>query len=206
MERLPRRYDARVLVRFGQVDNFGHILPSICPSCSIKIKTSIAKGSDGTLGARPQKRANIQISNCDHFDVLGCFCSNTVASERKIARCQNCGLSILDVQIGDVVEIADHAGRDDVDLVLYGSGLRAVSNAQVTCAGIGVVRNKQDACAFISKTPCGFGKLCVITDEHSDGSTIGIDDLYLVPAGYAPRIALIRCGVKLLLRMDGAVA
>ena len=93
-------------------------VPSVfIPFDSVKVEATIRQIAHGTFGPGPLEVGQVDIADRQRFHVFGRLGSYAITGERKIARCQNAALRILDIHIANIGQISDIAGQHDETLI-----------------------------------------------------------------------------------------
>ncbi len=143
----------------------------------------------------------------DHrFNVLVRLGTDPIACEGDVTRGQNRRLRIVDVGIFDKRQVARTTGDGDEDFVLNTACRRALPDSQVSAAGVGIERNKDQVGALIGRDTSQFRKLTVVTNLDRHFAAIGIKDAKFIPRFDAPPTLFGRRDVQLVLLVNLAVA
>ncbi len=176
------------------------------PVDTIKVEAAIGQVAHRPLGPRPGQVGQVDVGDGQRFDILARLCRDPVAGEGKVARGQDARLGVLDVHILDAGQVADIAAHHHETLVLDRARLGAIAHAHIALAAVGAEGDEDDPRAFIHQPPREFGKFAVVTDQHADGSAIGLDHIDAVAALDLPPIGFVGGRVNLFLGMDRSVA
>ena len=111
----------------------------------------------------------------------------------------------MDMHVLDIRQVPNHAGQDNINLVLNRACMAAVANPQITAPLIGTEWNKQKQRALVRQTSGKLRKLSMVADRNTNGPTVCVDLINPIGTLNIRPVTLVRRWLDLILRVCGTI-
>ena len=170
--------------------------------CFIEVGATVTQVADATVGVELRQLVEVDIGNENHLRVGSCLGTASVVRELEVAWREHSRLSVLDVHVLNLRQVADTARNGNVTFVFDGPCLGADTHAVVCVLCICIERDEQYLHSLVCHKTRQFREFYVIAYQNANASAVGVECLDLRTLAETPELLLIRCDVNLLIHFD----